>query len=81
MIDVVVSSGTDTVMKTRLLAALVETTLPALIPTISWCSSKRSIAPIAPSAAVGLRHQSQVSNHSTVAAAATTSMLFLSDRP
>ena len=66
MIEVLVSSGTDADRKTRLLAALVEALDGAGTDrTISWCSSERSIAPVAPSAAVGLRHQSQASNHAT----------------
>ena len=66
MIEVLVSSGTDADRKTRLLAALVEALDGAgTDPNESWCSSERSIAPVAPSAAVALRHQSQASNHAT----------------
>jgi hypothetical protein len=64
MIEVLVSSGTDADRKARLLAALVEALKAlALIRTISWCSSARSIAPVARPAAVGWPHPSQASNH------------------
>jgi len=67
MIEVPVSSGTDADRKTRLLAALVEVLDAACTDPndIMGVLRERSIAPVAPSAAVGLRDQSQASNHAT----------------
>ncbi len=71
MIEVLVSSGTDADRKTRLLEALVEAldgagTDPNDI-MVFFAEIDRAVAP---SAAAGLRHQSQASNHATVVVAA-----------
>ena len=71
MIEVLVSSGTDADRKRRLLAALVEALNGAGTDPndIMVCFAEIDRA-VAPSAAGGLRLQSQASNHATVAAAA-----------
>jgi hypothetical protein len=63
MFEVLVSSGTDADRKTRLLAALVEALEDVgTDPNDIMVFFGESSAPVAPSAAVCLRHQSQATN-------------------